>query len=101
MVIISTCGFIAKAREESVNTILEYVQKKEAGTFNKVFVTGCLSERHKSDLQKKIPNIDEYFGTSELPNLSKALAQFHKVAISMISWFGLVKRTIIGTNTLS
>jgi len=78
VVVINTCGFIANAKEESVNTILEYVQKKEAGTVDKVFVTGCLSERYKPDLQKEIPNVDEYFGTSELPSLLKALGADYK-----------------------
>ncbi len=78
VVVINTCGFIANAKEESVNTILEYVQKKEAGEVDKVFVTGCLSERYKPDLQKEIPNVDEYFGTSELPNLLKALGADYK-----------------------
>ncbi|WP_276165854.1 30S ribosomal protein S12 methylthiotransferase RimO [Zobellia alginiliquefaciens] len=78
VVVINTCGFIANAKEESVNTILEYVQKKEAGHVDKVFVTGCLSERYKPDLQKEIPNVDEYFGTSELPNLLKALGADYK-----------------------
>jgi len=78
VVVINTCGFIANAKEESVNTILDYVQKKEAGTVDKVFVTGCLSERYKPDLQKEIPNVDEYFGTSELPNLLKALGADYK-----------------------
>ncbi|CAM4189482.1 30S ribosomal protein S12 methylthiotransferase RimO [Zobellia roscoffensis] len=78
VVVINTCGFIANAKEESVNTILEYVQKKEAGRVDKVFVTGCLSERYKPDLQKEIPNVDEYFGTSELPNLLKALGADYK-----------------------
>jgi len=78
VVVINTCGFIANAKEESVNTILEYVQKKEAGEVDKVFVTGCLSERYKPDLQKEIPHVDEYFGTSELPNLLKALGADYK-----------------------
>ena len=78
VVVITTCGFIANAKEESVNTILEYVQKKEAGDVDKVFVTGCLSERYKPDLQKEIPNVDEYFGTSDLPNLLKALGADYK-----------------------
>ncbi|AKA35903.1 Ribosomal protein S12 methylthiotransferase RimO [Flagellimonas lutaonensis] len=73
VVVINTCGFIANAKEESVNTILEFVQKKEAGEIDKVFVTGCLSERYKPDLQKEIPNVDQYFGTSDLPHLLKAL----------------------------
>ncbi|WP_297761414.1 30S ribosomal protein S12 methylthiotransferase RimO [uncultured Muriicola sp.] len=78
IVVINTCGFIANAKEESVNTILEYVQQKEAGIVDKVFVTGCLSERYKPDLQKEIPNVDAYFGTSDLPNLLKALEADYK-----------------------
>ncbi len=78
VVVINTCGFIANAKEESVNTILEYVQKKEDGVVDKVFVTGCLSERYKPDLQKEIPNVDQYFGTTELPGLLKALGADYK-----------------------
>jgi len=78
IVVINTCGFIANAKEESVNTILEYAQKKEAGVVDKVFVTGCLSERYKTDLQKEIPNVDQYFGTTELPGLLKALGADYK-----------------------
>jgi ribosomal protein S12 methylthiotransferase len=78
IVVINTCGFIANAKEESINTILEYVQKKEEGIVDKVFVTGCLSERYKPDLQKEIPNVDEYFGTTELPGLLKALGADYK-----------------------
>ena len=78
IVVINTCGFIANAKEESVNTILEYVDKKQSGEIDKVFVTGCLSERYKPDLEKEIPNVDEYFGTSDLPNLLKALGADYK-----------------------
>lgn len=78
IVVINTCGFIANAKEESINTILEFVQKKEAGIIDKVFVTGCLSERYKPDLEKEIPNVDAYFGTTELPNLLKALEADYK-----------------------
>ncbi|MCJ7467253.1 MAG: 30S ribosomal protein S12 methylthiotransferase RimO [Maribacter sp.] len=78
VVVINTCGFIANAKEESINTILEYVQKKEAGVIDKVYVTGCLSERYKPDLQKEIPNVDAYFGTSDLPNLLKTLGADYK-----------------------
>ena len=78
IVVINTCGFINNAKEESVNTILEYMQKKEDGDVDKVFVTGCLSERYKPDLQKEIPNVDEYFGTTELPGLLKALGADYK-----------------------
>ncbi len=78
IVVINTCGFIDNAKEESVNTILEYVEKKNEGEIDKVFVTGCLSERYKPDLQKEIPNVDEYFGTSQLPSLLKALEADYK-----------------------
>ncbi len=78
IVVINTCGFIDNAKEESVNTILEYVEKKNEGEVDKVFVTGCLSERYKPDLQKEIPNVDEYFGTSQLPSLLKALEADYK-----------------------
>ena len=78
VVVINTCGFINNAKEESVNTILEFMQRKEAGEVDKVFVTGCLSERYKPDLQKEIPNVDQYFGTTELPQLLKALGADYK-----------------------
>ncbi len=78
IVVINTCGFINNAKEESVNTILEYVKKKEEGDVDKVFVTGCLSERYKPDLVKEIPDVDEYFGTTELPGLLKALGADYK-----------------------
>lgn len=78
VVVINTCGFINNAKEESVNTILEYMQKKEDGEVDKVFVTGCLSERYKPELQKDIPNVDQYFGTTELPGLLKALGADYK-----------------------
>lgn len=78
VVVINTCGFIANAKEESINTILDYVNRKEQGEVDKVFVTGCLSERYKPDLEKEIPNVDEYFGTSDLPNLLKALGADYK-----------------------
>ena len=78
IVVINTCGFIGKAKEESVNTILHYAQKKERGEVDKVFVTGCLSERYKPDLEKEIDNVDQYFGTHDLPNLLKALEADYK-----------------------
>jgi len=78
IVVINTCGFINNAKEESVNTILEYVKKKEEGDVDKVFVTGCLSERYKPDLVKEIPSVDQYFGTTELPSLLKALGADYK-----------------------
>jgi len=78
IVVINTCGFIDNAKEQSVNTILEFVAKKEQGDVDKVFVTGCLSERYKPDLQKEIPNVDQYFGTTELPGLLKALEADYK-----------------------
>src|SRR5690554_1106437 len=78
IVVINTCGFINNAKEESINTILEFMQKKEDGEVDKVFVTGCLSERYKPDLQREIPNVDQYFGTTELPALLKALGADYK-----------------------
>jgi ribosomal protein S12 methylthiotransferase len=78
IVVINTCGFIDNAKEESVNTILEYVDKKEQGLVDKVFVTGCLSERYRPDLEKEIPDVDQYFGTTELPLLLKALGADYK-----------------------
>ena len=78
IVVINTCGFIDNAKVESVNTILEYADKKEKGLVDKVFVTGCLSERYRPDLEKEIPNVDQYFGTTELPLLLKALGADYK-----------------------
>ncbi len=78
IVVINTCGFIDNAKAESVTTILEYVDKKEQGIVDKVFVTGCLSERYKPDLEKEIPNVDQYFGTTDLPQLLKVLGADYK-----------------------
>jgi len=78
IVVINTCGFIGDAKEESINTILHYVNKKELGEVDRVYVSGCLSERYKPDLQKEIPNVDEYFGTHDLPNLLKVLEADYK-----------------------
>ncbi|WP_392437550.1 30S ribosomal protein S12 methylthiotransferase RimO [Cruoricaptor ignavus] len=73
IVVINTCGFIDNAKEESINTILDFVEAKNRGEVEKVFVTGCLSERYKPDLEKEIPNVDQYFGTRDLPILLKHL----------------------------
>jgi ribosomal protein S12 methylthiotransferase len=78
IIVINTCGFIDNAKEESINTILKYADKKERGVVDKVFVTGCLSERYRPELIKEIPNIDRYFGTTELPALLKALGADYK-----------------------
>ena len=78
IVVINTCGFIGKAKEESIDTILRYAKRKEAGEIDKVFVSGCLSERYKPDLEKEIPNVDQYFGTHDLPNLLKVLEADYK-----------------------
>jgi len=78
IVVINTCGFINNAKEESINTILEQVERKNLGEVDKVFVMGCLSERYKPDLKKEIPDVDQYFGTTELPNLLKALGADYK-----------------------
>lgn len=79
IVVVNTCGFIDKAKEESINTILEQVSYKEAGKLDKVYVTGCLSERYRGDLAKEIPEVDAWFGTLELPFILKELnADFKK-----------------------
>ena len=73
IVVVNTCGFIDNAKEESVNTILNFAEQKEQGLIDKLFVTGCLSERYKPELKAEIPNVDDYFGTTDLPLLLKAL----------------------------
>lgn len=78
IVVINTCGFIDNAKEESINTILEYVDAKNRGEVEKVFVTGCLSERYKPDLVREIPDVDQYFGTRDLPILLKHLGADYK-----------------------
>ena len=78
IVVVNTCGFIDNAKEESVNTILEQIQKKQSGDIDQLFVTGCLSERYKTDLQKEMPEVDAYFGTNDLPQLLKALGADYK-----------------------
>lgn len=78
IVVINTCGFIDNAKEESVNTILDAVEAKERGEIEKVYVMGCLSERYKPDLEREIPNVDQYFGTRDLPLLLKQLGADYK-----------------------
>ena len=78
IVVINTCGFIDNAKEESINTILEQAERKEAGSIDKLYVTGCLSERYKPDLEKEITNVDQYFGTTDLPKLLKVLGADYK-----------------------
>lgn len=78
IVVVNTCGFIDNAKEESINTILEQAKKKEEGAIDKLYVTGCLSERYKPDLEKDISNVDEYFGTADLPKLLKVLGADYK-----------------------
>ncbi|MEZ4721863.1 MAG: 30S ribosomal protein S12 methylthiotransferase RimO [Flavobacteriales bacterium] len=77
-VIINTCGFIDNAKEESVNTILQFSEAKKNGWVNKVIVTGCLSERYRDELEVEIPNVDAWFGTRELPRLLKTLKADYK-----------------------
>ncbi|MFM1888464.1 MAG: 30S ribosomal protein S12 methylthiotransferase RimO [Flavobacteriaceae bacterium] len=76
--VVNTCGFIANAKQESVNAILEAVRQKEEGVLDKVFVMGCLSERYKPELEKEIPDVDAYFGTTDLPQLLEALGADYK-----------------------
>lgn len=78
IVIINTCGFVDNAKQESIDTILRYVEAKKEGSVEKVYVTGCLSERYKGDLEKEIPDVDAYFGTRELPRLLKTLKADYK-----------------------
>lgn len=78
IVIINTCGFIDNAKQESIDTILRYVDAKEDGLVEKVYVTGCLSERYKPELEKEIPEVDAWFGTRDLPRLLKTLKADYK-----------------------
>jgi ribosomal protein S12 methylthiotransferase len=78
IVVVNTCGFIDKAKEESINTILQQVALKEQGKLDKVYVTGCLSERYRDDLRNEIPGVDNWFGTMELPLILKQLNADHK-----------------------
>ena len=78
IVIINTCGFIDNAKQESIDTILRYADAKKEGAVDRVYVTGCLSERYKEDLESEIPEVDGYFGTRELPRLLKTLKADYK-----------------------
>lgn len=78
IVIINTCGFIDNAKQESIDTILEYARRREEGKIDKLIVTGCLSERYKPDLEKEIGNVDHYFGTRDLPLLLSTLGADYK-----------------------
>ena len=78
IVVINTCGFIDNAKEESINMILEQAKRKENGYIDKLFVTGCLSERYKDDLEKEITDVDQYFGTKDLPKLLHVLGADYK-----------------------
>ena len=78
VVIINTCGFIDNAKQESIDTIIQWAGAKESGHVDKVYVTGCLSERYRDDLEKEIPEVDAYFGTRELPRLLKTLKADYK-----------------------
>jgi ribosomal protein S12 methylthiotransferase len=78
IVIINTCGFIDNAKQESIDTILRYAEAKADGLVDKVYVTGCLSERYKDDLEKEIPEVDAFFGTRDLPRLLKTLKADYK-----------------------
>jgi ribosomal protein S12 methylthiotransferase len=78
IIIVNTCGFIDNAKQESIDTILRYADAKEAGAINKLYVTGCLSQRYKDSLEAEIPQVDAYFGTLELPQLLKTLEANYK-----------------------
>ena len=81
IVVVNTCGFIDKAKEESINTILDQVELKKRGMLDKVYVTGCLSERYRNNLETEIPEVDAYFGTMELPLLLKQLDADYKTEL--------------------
>src|SRR6187397_671654 len=81
IVIVNTCGFIDKAKEESINTILDQVELKRRGQLDKVYVTGCLSERYKQNLEEEIPEVDAYFGTMELPLILKQFEADYKAEL--------------------
>ena len=81
IVIINTCGFIDNAKEESINTILAWAREKEKGNVSKLYVTGCLSERYKPELEKDIPEVDAFFGTRDLPRLLKTLKADYKTEL--------------------
>lgn len=81
VVVVNTCGFIDKAKEESVNTILEQVELKKRGKLDKVYVTGCLSERYKNNLKEEIPEVDAFFGTMELPLILKQFEADYKTEL--------------------
>ena len=81
IVVVNTCGFIEKAKEESINTILDQVELKRRGKIDKVYVTGCLSERYKNNLELEIPEVDAYFGTMELPLILKQFEADYKVEL--------------------
>jgi len=81
IVVVNTCGFIDKAKEESVNTILEQVALKKSGGLDKVYVTGCLSHRYREDLEKEIPEVDAWFGTMELPLMLKQFEADYKAEL--------------------
>jgi ribosomal protein S12 methylthiotransferase len=81
IVVVNTCGFIDKAKEESVNTILEQVALKKSGGLDKVYVTGCLSQRYREDLEKEIPEVDAWFGTMELPLMLKQFEADYKAEL--------------------
>ena len=78
IVIINTCGFIDNAKQESIETILRFAQAKADGQVDKLFVTGCLSQRYKDDLEVEIPEVDAFFGTRDLPRLLKTLKADYK-----------------------
>src|SRR5436190_442344 len=81
IVVVNTCGFIEKAKEESINTILEQVDLKNKGRLDKVYVTGCLSHRYRDDLEKEIPGVDAWFGTMELPLMLKQFEADYKTEL--------------------
>ena len=78
VVIVNTCGFIDNAKQESIDTILHYIDAKQEGHIDKLYVTGCLSQRYRDDMEKEMPEVDAFFGTMELPLLLKKFKADYK-----------------------
>ena len=85
IVIINTCGFIDKAKQESIDTILKHAKEKEDGIIKKLYVTGCLSERYKDDLKTDIPEVDGFYGTRDLPELLKNFEAKYMASLKLLT----------------
>ena len=101
IVVVNTCGFIDKAKEESINTILDQVELKRRGKLDKVYVTGCLSERYRGDLEAEMPEVDAWFGTLELPLILKQFeADYGLESMRVVFKDSSFKNSVVKTNAL-